>query len=607
VSSQKNGLITLQLKKLTYFSRSYTFLPNPLTTKAMKRRNFLGSSLLGVPALALPGTAKALDFTNPALLPPDDAFTLERKRLINEANFGKKKGVSSSKGIAVSSNPLVSNEAIKVLKAGGNAADAALAASIVQTVVEPHMTTLTGVFSMLYYDAKTGKTKYVNGSCNAPLATKKEEFAPQKLMGLVPTGKSVIVPGFWGGFEESHKQFATLPIKQLMKNAIRYANEGFEAYPFLWGEIFDSADNIAASADGKEIYFQGNDLIRPGGMVIQKKLGAVLARLSEEGSKYFYHGEFARNFCKVVQKAGGIVTEADFERYVPMVQDTVKGSFRDYTIEAAPAPDFGGENIIEYMQMAELFDFKKYGPIHSSYESTLKAMQILGEVLVHSMIERVTGNVTPVEKRLSKAYAAERFAKLPGKPLTLSDLMPAKPGSNHLTVVDAQGNVATVLHSVMSLPWTNQLYTDGVSICGAFLHYANGVPDPGQRINARIGPNIFFKNNKPVLASGSPSVSLMENIFQNTINILDFGMLPEESVHYPRFGGSSITKPDSMLIEQNYDPTIVAALEKLGMKFDKVRPWQWHLGSFEGVFIDPKSNIRYACGDPRRAGQAKAQ
>jgi gamma-glutamyltranspeptidase/glutathione hydrolase len=232
-------------------------------------------------------------------------------------------------------------------------------------------------------------------------------------------------------------------------------------------------------------------------------------------------------------------------------------------------------------------------------------MQITGEVITTNFRERISGKITPLEKRLSKAYAAERFGKLKGKPLTLTD-PPPKPGSNHLTVVDAEGNVATVLHSVMSMPWSNTLFVDGVSICAAVLHYSSGIPEPGQRINARIGPNIFFKNNKPVLASGSPSVSLMENVFQNTINILDFGILPEESVHLPRFGGYSLTKPDHILIENDYDSNIIAGIEKLGMKFDKVRPWQWNLGSFEGIYIDQKTNIRYACGDPRRAGQAKA-
>jgi gamma-glutamyltranspeptidase / glutathione hydrolase len=197
----------------------------------MKRRNFLNTALLGIPGLALPAGVQSLKTlaTKNGL---DDEWVTERKRLIAEAYFGKKNGVSSSKGIAVSSNPLVSNEAIKILKAGGNAADAALAASIVQSVVEPHMTTLTGVFSMLYYNAKTGKTKYVNGSCNAPLAMKKEDFGLANLSKISTTAKSVLVPGFWGGFEESHTQFGKLPLKQL-KHTLFYGEKFLKAQIIL--------------------------------------------------------------------------------------------------------------------------------------------------------------------------------------------------------------------------------------------------------------------------------------------------------------------------------------------------------------------------------------
>lgn len=572
----------------------------------MKRRKFLASAGAATGATFLNPVQSVFAKSTDEATHADD-WVAERKRLLGEAQFGRKKGAVSSKGMAVSSSPLASNQAIKILKQGGNAADAALAASIVQAVVEPHMTTLTGVFSMLYYDAATGKTTHVNGSCNSPLATKKEEFSIIKLMELAKSPKWVLVPGYWGGFEESYKRFGSLPVKTLMADSIRYAKEGFECYPFLYGEIFESADLIAQSADGREIYMPNNTIVRPGDLIVQRKLAGMLTRLSEEGSKYFYQGDFAKKFVEVMRQTGGIVTEEDFARYQPMVQEPVKGTYRDYEVMGSPAPDFGGQLLIEMLNMAELYDFKSTGPFQESFESTQKAMQILGEVLSSSSRERMMGSVTPVEKAISKAYAAERFQRLKPKPRTMMDMgggPPPPPGSNHLTVVDAKGNVATVLHSVMSLPWTNTLYVEGVSICAAVLHYSSGIPAPGDRINARICPSIIFKGGKPVLASGSPSVSLMENILTNTINILDFGMLPEKAVHLPRFGGYSLNKTGSFLVENDYNPSIVSALEKLGLNFDRVRPWQWHLGSFEGIYIDPATGTRYACGDPRRAGQA---
>jgi gamma-glutamyltranspeptidase/glutathione hydrolase len=178
-------------------------------------------------------------------------------------------------------------------------------------------------------------------------------------------------------------------------------------------------------------------------------------------------------------------------------------------------------------------------------------------------------------------------------------------GSNHLTVVDPQGNVATVLHSCMSFPWSNGLFVDGISICAAGAHYGVGMPKPGERIHARICPTIIFRDKKPVLASGSPSVSLMQNILQNTVNILDFGLSPEESVHKPRFGGTSVSNPGATLIETDLKDTIVQKLKDTKIYLDIVNPWNWHHGSYEGVYIDPETGEKTACGDPRRAGQAE--
>lgn len=172
-------------------------------------------------------------------------------------------------------------------------------------------------------------------------------------------------------------------------------------------------------------------------------------------------------------------------------------------------------------------------------------------------------------------------------------------------MVDARGNVATVLHSCMSFPWQNGLFVDGVSICASGAHYGVGLPRPGQRIHACICPIIFFRQGRPVLAGGSPSVSLMENMLQNITNILDFGFSCEDSVQRPRFGGMSISNPGLRLIESDMKTEITRFLQDKKMRLDVVNPWNWHLGTFEGIHIHPDTDIRSACSDPRRAGGAE--
>jgi gamma-glutamyltranspeptidase / glutathione hydrolase len=131
------------------------------------------------------------------------------------------------------------------------------------------------------------------------------------------------------------------------------------------------------------------------------------------------------------------------------------------------------------------------------------------------------------------------------------------------------------------------------------------MPKPGHRASAYVAPNIIFKNGRPLLASGSPSVGLLANIVQNTINILDFGVPVEESVHLPRFGGRSSTNPRMTMIEADIDERLRQEVAARGVLLEVVNPWNFYLGSFEGIHIDQASGTLTACGDPRRAGQAE--
>jgi len=541
--------------------------------------------------------------------PPSDS---ERRRLIAMAEFGRKKGVSGKNGLAICTHPLASKAATDMLKLGGNAADAICAASIAQTVVEPHMTTLSGVFSMLYYEAKTGEYSYVNGSMGTP---KNHPIFKGDLQALVKmftdgqrNGELCPVPGFWGGFEAAHDKYGKLARKTVMAPAIHYAREGFEIHPFLWGEMFIESASIGASAQGQEIYFQDNRLLNVGEKLKQNRHADVLERLAEEGSDYFYRGEFARKYATAVQAAGGYVTEDDMAAYEAIFDTPVQSTYRGFNLVAAPAPDFGGQVLAEIMNMVELIDIQKQGPAYESAETTSKLMQILGQVYADSITGRFTGKLPSVEKALSKEYAAERFGKLSGTPKSPYESLGAvvpPPGSNHVTVVDSEGNVATVLHSVMSMPYTTKIFVDGVYVCAGLLHLSSGIPGADMRTHARICPNIFLKDGKPVLASGSPSVSLTENIVQNSINILDFGMDIETSVHKPRFGGANITNINALMIEPDMGEATLRHLKDNNFNIDVVNPWNWTHGSFDGISIDSKG-VATACGDPRRTAQAFA-
>lgn len=562
------------------------------------RREFLKNTLVGASFAGLAGAAYA-----PSLLAGSTGAvsTTQRHKLVELAQFGRKTPASGKKGMVICSHPLASQAGVDLLKAGGNAADAALATSVCQTVVEPHMTGITGVLSMLYFDAKTGQTTYVNGSAARPMADL-PGFGPADMAG----GRGVAVPGFWAGFEAAHAKHGSATRAAVMAAAIDYAREGFEIHPFLWGEIFTQFHMIALTPRGQEIYMKNNTLPRPGDLLVQKRAADTLEALLAEGDEYFYRGAFAKELVDTVQAAGGVLTLDDMAMYEARWQEPSEGTYRDYRVIASPPPDHGGSHMIEILNMVELLDLQKLGPPTDSPEALFHMSRIAQQVYLDGSKQHDPAtHVLPMDILLSKEYAQMRFELMQmDQSLDESDV-PPPPGSNHVTAVDAEGNVATILHSCMSYPWSNGLFAGGVTIVAAGAHFNRVMPGPGDRISAYVCPNIIFDGDRPVLASGSPSVSLLQNILQNTVNILDFNIPIADSVNRPRFGGGSYTKPGTLLVEVDLDPQVRDAAARRGIRWDTVNPWNWHHGSFEGIHMTADGNAS-ACGDPRRNAMAIA-
>ena len=557
-----------------------------------ERREFLRRAAAGLAATGLATTlpARAVTSSRPAAADPPPA------------RMGRKEKATGTNGMAITSHPLATRAATDIIRAGGNACDGALAAAVTQTVVEPHMTTITGVLSMLYFDARTKAITYVNGGMNAPLAG-----LPGFSAADLRTGRGAGVPGWWAGFEAALAKHGSKPKKELMQAAIGLARNGFPIHPFLYGEMFSETDNIGRYAEGRRIYMPNGAMLTPGEVLRQPEAADTLARLAEEGNAYFYQGDFARRFSEVVKGAGGVITPEDFARYEVRWDTPARSTYRGYDVYASPPPDNGGTHIIEALNMIELLDVKRLGPPTESPDTLEWLVRINNEVMTAGA--RQTDPKThpvPLEVITSKQYAKMRFDLLRMSDSSQPSSSPPPAGSNHVTVMDGRGNVATILHSSMATPWTSGLFVNGVSIAASGGHFLRVMPRPGDRATAYVAPNIILKDGRPILASGSPSVGLVSNILQNTLNLLDFGLAIDASVHRPRFGGSSIAVPGANYIEADIDDKVRKAVEARGTRFQVVSPWHWMNGSFEGIWVDHRSNTFVACGDPRRTSHAEA-
>ncbi len=547
--------------------------------------------------LASPQSGSGAKGATPGTMTPE-----ERRRLIAGATFGSKAPVSGKGGMVICSHPLATRAGADILRAGGNAADAVLAASVTQTVVEPHMCGITGVFSMLYYDAKTGKTDYINGGMNAPLA---------RLAGwsarATETGLGVGIPGYWAGFEASLAKHGSKTKKDLCAAAIAYAREGFEVHPFMWGEIYQQMNLFGKSAESREIFFPNNRMVHPGELLIQKKAADTLERLVTEGNAFFYHGDFAKDYCAVVKADGGVATPEDFARYEVRYDEPARGTYRGFDIVGSPMPDHGGQHVIEILNMLEFLDLKKLGPVNESPETLWQMIRICAQVFADGGKHRDPKfHPYPAQQILSKDYAKMRFDLLQmDAPLAKSESAPPA-GSCHVTAVDAAGNVATVLHSCMSLPWSNGLFTHGVTIVASGAHFNRVMPGPGERASVYVAPNMVLKNGKPLIASGSPSGSLLQNIVQNYTNMLDFNVPIADSVNRPRFGNAYTASGGALLaVEADFRTDVRDAVRKRGIPLDTVNPQNYGMGSFEGIYIDQATGTRTARPDTRRCSAAE--
>jgi gamma-glutamyltranspeptidase/glutathione hydrolase len=159
----------------------------------------------------------------------------------------------------------------------------------------------------------------------------------------------------------------------------------------------------------------------------------------------------------------------------------------------------------------------------------------------------------------------------------------------------------------MSLPWSNGLFVDGVTIVASGAHFARVMPGRGERATVYVAPNMVMKNGKPILASGSPSGSLLQNIVQNYTNMLDHGVSIADSVNRARFGNAYTPAGGMTLaVEADFRADVADAVRARGLALDTVNPQNYGMGSFEGIYIDPATGRRSARADTRRCSMAEA-
>ena len=501
-------------------------------------------------------------------------------------------------GMVVSSQHLASQAGADILKAGGNAVDAAVAVGYAQAVVNPCCGNIGGGFTTLHL--ADGKNIFINFRETAPASASADMYLDKdgnlikdaSLYGYLAAG----VPGTVKGLDYALEKYGTMKREQVMAPAIKLARDGF----ILTRADTDVLDTTTArfkqDPEAARIFLKPDgSAFQPGDRLIQSDLANTLERIAKEGPPAFYEGEIPQIVEKASQAGGGKLTAKDFADYTISEVAPVTCTYRGYEFISAPPPSSGGVTICQTLNILEGYDLKAMGFNSADYIHTLT------EAMRHSYMDRNTflGDPAfvknPTEKLTSKAYAEElRKEIIPGKATPSAQVQPGtgpheKPETTHYSVVDNKGNAVSTTYTingrfgaVVIPPGTGFFLNDEMddfttkigekNMYGLVQGERNAIA-PGKRPLSSMSPTIVTKDGKIFLVLGSPGGSRIISItLQTALNIIDHGMAPQEAVNAPRIHHQWL--PDEVYYEQRgVSKDSLNLLDKMGYKMVEQTPW----------------------------------
>ena len=516
----------------------------------------------------------------------------------------QQKVVRSRNGVVTTAHPLATTAGVKMLAAGGNAMDAAVAAAFTLSVVEPSMGGIGGRAQILIY-TPAGGVHGIDATTQAP------PFYKFKDTLAVEYGyETIAVPGVVKGLTDGLSEFGSLPLAQVMTPAISYANNGFTLLP---GEAFrqESVNKILKEFAGTWQYYLNADSAakKAGDWIIQSDLAKVLKAISEKGPDVFYRGWIAQAMVRDVRQNGGFLTLESLENYRAEKSHIVTGSYRGYGIKALWLPAYGAITI-EALQILEQL------PVNLNEEREW-ARAVYHAVQAAYLDKKEQKTLDDAARFTSTSWAEKRALETPlmngpesnGSNTGSKDSIPEiekdlNGHTSHLTVVDKNGMIVSLTQTIgptmgskVATPGLGFLYAQTM---GGYL----GEVEPNLRVPSHISPVIVFKDDKPLLALGAAGGSRIPSSIVNVISkIIDYEMPLSEALYAPRVhpleeginlevvDGTSWNEDDSTFFSQ------------LGYTVEMRRlPGQF--GRIHAVMLDTLTGEWIGCADPDWEGTA---
>jgi gamma-glutamyltranspeptidase/glutathione hydrolase len=543
--------------------------------------------------------------------------------------------VVAQHGMVAAGHPLAAEAGLRLLKAGGNAIDAAIATWAVQGEVEPGMTGLGADMFILYYEAKTGTVTFINGTGYAAQAATIEFY---KAKGGIPDEGplSISVPGAVGGAAYAVKKYGTKSLNDVLAPAIEIADGGFPVSEALAGGIRSARNKLAKFPSSTKIYFKNGQPLEMGDIIKNPDLARTLRTIGAQGAEPFYRGAVARNTVAFLKSNGGIISEADLSDYAPFEDTPIHVNYRGTDVYECP-PNSQGFVMLEALNILEGYNLKEMGRNSVSY------LHAVTEALKLSFADRnafvgdpkFVKNI-PMAALLSKEYAAARRTQIDPNKAIVGEPLPGDPGrmkataagqqayaaplptptsvrafdpdeilnlTTYLAVVDKDHNMVSITSSLLSGFGSGVVVEGGGFVMNDRMRYFYLDPknvnslEPRKRVRQTINPAMALRNGKPWIAFGTPgSDTQPQTQLQFFLNVAEFGLNVQEALEQPTVISNSFQDSyqphdvKGMLLTPALLPQAVKdGLSAKGHRLD-IRNVKG-VGSVKAILIDPRTGV----------------
>jgi len=539
-------------------------------------------------------------------------------------NFGKIQSKDHTMGAPatgtlcmVSSAHRIATEAgLEILKRGGNAFDVAVAVAATLNVVEPMSSGIGGYGTILIYDSRESKIRFLDSSGKIPAAVNSDVFRKPypnyKKNRYGP--KAVSTPGNVNAWEALSKTYGNLEWKDLFHPAIRVADEGFVLEKHTARTIEYSFDRFPDHA--KHIYGMNDQALKAGDRLVQKNLADSFRLIAKEGAKAFYVGKLGKAIDKAMRDAGGFLMIEDLANDKAEWWEPIHITYRDYNVYTASPPSTAFPSLIRLGLMSR-FDVADLG--HNSFDTLHRFLETTKHAFWCRL--RYAGdpevNPPPLNILLSQEYWKEQAAQInmsQAKPFSYPGIQGEETHhTTHFVVADSEGNIVSATQTLgggfgsgIMPEGTGIWLNNSLSFC-TFEPKGNPMDaHPGRRKLSGDCPTIIIKNGKPWAALGTPGGhTIGQTVPQMVMNLVDFRMDIQKALAAPRV---CFAEPDRILLEEGISDQVIKQLKAVGHNIRIVKK-PGGIGNAHGLTIEYGKNgkpVRFNGGaDPRGIGLAK--